>query len=90
MDLKLRFDAVERTWLILILYFFFSIGAPSLEELEALYQEVDHYSLASHLYWGLWALCQAMVSDIDFSYMDYAVMRFAEYEKRKSEVFGGL
>ncbi|KAG2180176.1 hypothetical protein INT43_003965 [Umbelopsis isabellina] len=65
-------------------------SAPSSEELEALYQEVDHYSLASHLYWGLWALCQAMVSDIDFSYMDYAVMRFAEYEKRKSEVFGGV
>ncbi|KAJ2959506.1 hypothetical protein NQZ79_g5015 [Umbelopsis isabellina] len=65
-------------------------NAPSSEELEALYQEVEHYSLASHLYWGLWALCQAMVSDIDFSYMDYAVMRFTEYEKRKSEVFGSL
>ncbi|GAB5593123.1 hypothetical protein Unana1_08023 [Umbelopsis nana] len=61
---------------------------PTLEELETLFQEVEHYSLASHLYWGFWALCQAMVSDIDFSYMDYAVLRFAEYKKRKQQVLG--
>ncbi|KAG2181450.1 hypothetical protein INT44_008263 [Umbelopsis vinacea] len=59
---------------------------PSEEEKEKLFQEVEHYSLASHLYWGLWALCQAMVSDIDFSYMDYAVLRFSEYKKRKAQV----
>jgi ethanolamine kinase len=64
------------------------IGKPSEEQLETLYQEVEHYSLASHLYWGLWALCQAMVSDIDFSYMDYAVLRFGEYKKRKQQVLG--
>ena len=62
------------------------IGQPSEEEKEKLFQEVEHYSLASHLYWGLWALCQAMVSDIDFSYMDYAVLRFSEYKKRKLQV----
>ncbi|KAH8551020.1 kinase-like domain-containing protein [Umbelopsis sp. PMI_123] len=62
---------------------------PTEEEKEKLYQEVEHYSLASHLYWGLWALCQAMISDIDFSYMDYAVLRFTEYKKRKLQVIDG-
>ncbi|KAL1934273.1 hypothetical protein VTP01DRAFT_6455 [Rhizomucor pusillus] len=60
---------------------------PSQEELEHLYKEVEGFSLASHFYWGIWALIQAKVSDIDFDYMNYAVLRFDEYERRKSIVF---
>lgn len=59
---------------------------PSEEEKEQLYKEVNGFSLASHYYWGLWAMIQAMVSDIDFNYMDYAVLRFNEYDKRKEQV----
>ncbi|KAI7907091.1 kinase-like domain-containing protein [Cokeromyces recurvatus] len=59
---------------------------PSIEEKERLYKEVNGYSLASHFYWGLWAMIQAMVSDIDFNYMEYAVLRFNEYDRRKDEV----
>jgi ethanolamine kinase len=51
---------------------------------------VNGFSLASHYYWGLWALIQAMVSDIDFDYMEYAVLRFNEYDKRKQEVLTSL
>ncbi|KAI8380906.1 kinase-like domain-containing protein [Radiomyces spectabilis] len=64
--------------------------APSIEDLETLYHEVNGFSLASHFYWGLWALVQAMVSDIDFDYMNYAVLRFDEYEKRKQQVIPTL
>lgn len=60
---------------------------PTLEQKQHLLQEVDGFSLASHFYWGLWAMIQAMVSNIDFDYMSYAVLRFNEYEKRKREVF---
>ncbi|GAN06328.1 choline/ethanolamine kinase [Mucor ambiguus] len=63
---------------------------PTEAEKEQLFKEVDGFSLASHYYWGLWAMIQAMVSDIDFNYMEYAVLRFNEYEKRKSEVLPSL
>ncbi|KAF7729432.1 hypothetical protein EC973_004411 [Apophysomyces ossiformis] len=59
---------------------------PPKEELAKLYEEVDNFSLASHFYWGLWAMIQAKVSDIDFDYMEYAVLRFDEYERRKKQV----
>ncbi|KAI8987582.1 kinase-like domain-containing protein [Mycotypha africana] len=59
---------------------------PTKEEKLKLYKEVNGFALASHYYWGLWAMIQAMVSDIDFNYMEYAVLRFEEYEKRKNEV----
>ncbi|KAI9486588.1 MAG: kinase-like domain-containing protein [Benjaminiella poitrasii] len=59
---------------------------PSEEDKEQLYKEVNGFSLASHFYWGLWAMIQAMVSDINFNYMEYAVLRFNEYDKRKEQV----
>ncbi|KAI8072682.1 kinase-like domain-containing protein, partial [Gongronella butleri] len=65
-------------------------AAPTTKEIDALYNEVDGFSLASHYYWGLWAMVQAMVSDIDFDYMEYAVMRFDEYERRKEQVLAAL
>lgn len=63
---------------------------PTEEEKADLYKEVEGFSLVSHFYWGLWALIQAMVSDIDFNYMDYAVLRFEEYKKRKGQVLPNL
>lgn len=67
--------------------FLLFIVKPSEDEKLKLYDEVEGFSLASHFYWGLWALIQAMVSDIDFNYMDYSVLRFDEYKKRKNEIF---
>lgn len=55
-----------------------------------MYKEVNGFSLASHFYWGLWAMIQAMISDIDFNYMEYAVLRFNEYHKRKDQVLSML
>ncbi|KAI7871207.1 kinase-like domain-containing protein [Spinellus fusiger] len=59
---------------------------PTQEALEALYHEVNAFSLASHYFWGLWAMIQARISDIDFDYMSYAVLRFNEYERRKKQL----
>ena len=88
------------------------------EEVAKVYREVNKFALASHFYWGIWALVsvfihiifatfgvnlvfvvnshqllllsfylqvQAQLSDIDFDYMPYAVLRFAEYFKRRDE-----
>jgi len=50
------------------------IDEPDSEKLDSLCVEVDKFKLAAHLYWGLWALIQASVSEINFGYMDYAVI----------------
>ncbi|KAI9352000.1 kinase-like domain-containing protein [Obelidium mucronatum] len=54
------------------------------DELVKLYAEVNKYALAAHLYWGIWALVQAEISDLDFDYAGYAKMRIDEYFRRKS------
>ena len=40
------------------------------------------FSLASHFFWGLWAVIQAKHSPIDFDFMQYAVERFNGYKKQ--------
>ncbi|KAL1920604.1 uncharacterized protein VTP21DRAFT_981 [Calcarisporiella thermophila] len=74
-------------WLSQYLSAYHPDQAVDMKELEELYAEVDAFSLASHLYWCLWALAQAKISDIDFDYLGYAVLRFNEYLRRKAEVF---
>lgn len=56
-------------------------------ELEAFYVEVNKFSLAAHFFWGVWALVQAKISDIDFDYMEYASIRFREYHSQKAKFF---
>jgi ethanolamine kinase len=50
-------------------------------EVERWREDVAAYTLASHLYWIVWALVQATVSDIDFDYAEYARMRWVEYHR---------
>ena len=47
--------------------------------------EANLFSLASHIYWGVWSLIQACYSPIDFDYLQYSVTRWKEYYRRKSE-----
>ncbi|KAK7896151.1 hypothetical protein WMY93_021476 [Mugilogobius chulae] len=56
------------------------------EEVDTLYVQVNKFALASHYFWGLWALIQAKVSTIDFDFLGYAVLRFNQYFKMKPEV----
>ncbi|KAG2443142.1 hypothetical protein HYH02_009553 [Chlamydomonas schloesseri] len=53
--------------------------------LEALAAEACAYALASHAYWGVWSFIQARYSPIDFDYLDYSALRWAEYHRRKAE-----
>jgi ethanolamine kinase len=53
----------------------------------ALQHEVAAYSLASHLFWIIWALVQGEHSLIDFDYLGYARIRLAEYRRRKAHIF---
>ena len=40
------------------------------------------------LYWGIWALIQATISQIDFDYASYAEVRLGEYWAWRAEVDG--
>ncbi|XP_044137237.1 ethanolamine kinase 1 [Bufo gargarizans] len=57
-------------------------------EVERLYVQVNQFSLASHFFWGLWALIQAKYSKIDFDFLGYAIVRLNQYFKTKPEVMG--
>jgi len=52
-------------------------------ELENMYVVVQKFSLASNFFWGVWGLIQAHYSEIDFDYLEYAIVRLNEYFKNK-------
>ncbi|XP_057423813.1 probable choline kinase 1 isoform X3 [Lotus japonicus] len=43
----------------------------------------EKYTLANHLFWGLWGLISSYVNKIDFDYKEYARQRFQQYWLRK-------
>lgn len=53
-----------------------------------LYQQVDLFRGVPGFYWGIWALIQAMISQIDFDYASYAELRLGEYWAWKAELDG--
>ncbi|KAI2803706.1 hypothetical protein RDWZM_001636 [Blomia tropicalis] len=52
-----------------------------------LYEQVEKFTLAAFLYWGIWALVQDINSSIEFDYMRFADERLNEYFKRKQILF---
>ncbi|KAH6626001.1 kinase-like domain-containing protein [Chaetomium sp. MPI-SDFR-AT-0129] len=57
-------------------------------EVETLQQEVDQFRGVPGFYWGIWALIQATISEIDFDYASYAETRLGEYYAWREEVTG--
>ncbi|KAG9783402.1 Ethanolamine kinase [Exophiala dermatitidis] len=56
--------------------------------LDVLHDEVDRYRGMPGLYWGIWALIQATISQIDFDYASYAEVRLGEYFAWRAEQDG--
>lgn len=57
-------------------------------EVERLFAEVDHFRGLPGFYWGIWALIQATISQIDFDYASYAETRLREYYDWRAEISG--
>jgi ethanolamine kinase len=53
-----------------------------------LLQEVDIFRGLPGFYWGIWALIQAVISEIEFDYASYAEIRLGEYWDWKAETDG--
>ena len=49
--------------------------AASAERVDTMLRDVAMFGAVSHLYWGTWALVQAAVSEINFDYLSYALIR---------------
>jgi ethanolamine kinase len=58
------------------------------EETDKLMAEVDVFRGVPGFYWGIWALIQAEISEIDFDYASYAEERLNEYWAYKAEEDG--
>ncbi|CAN1235232.1 Probable choline kinase 3 [Linum perenne] len=61
---------------------------PSEEEVMQLAECVEKYTLANHLFWGLWGIISRYVNQIDFDYLEYARQRFDQYWMRKPALLG--
>ena len=63
---------------------------PSEQDIQNVLDEVRLFTLASHLYWGIWGLVQAECSDINFDYMNYAVKRINRLDLDLEVLFPGI
>lgn len=59
---------------------------PSETEVNQLVDDAEKYTLANHIFWGLWGLISAYVNKIDFDYKEYARQRFWQYWVKKQEL----
>jgi ethanolamine kinase len=57
-------------------------------ETQRLFAEVDIFRGVPGFYWGIWALIQATISQIDFDYAQYAEVRLGEYWAWRGELDG--
>ena len=55
---------------------------------DEIFAQVDMYRGVPGFYWGIWALIQAQISQIEFDYASYAEARFGEYKAWKAEYDG--
>ncbi|KAI3820322.1 hypothetical protein L1987_07867 [Smallanthus sonchifolius] len=55
-------------------------------EVDQLIDDVEKYTLANHLFWGLWGIISGYVTHIDFDYIEYAKQRFSEYWLKKPQL----
>ncbi|KAG7590091.1 Protein kinase-like domain superfamily [Arabidopsis suecica] len=74
-----KYPGVEERQRFLKTYMSYSGEEPSYTMVEKLLEDVEKYTLASHLTWGLWGIISEHVNEIDFDYMEYARQRFEQY-----------
>ncbi|OMO77867.1 hypothetical protein CCACVL1_14757 [Corchorus capsularis] len=87
LDYKIYPDMEERRRFISA-YLTSSGNEPSDAEVEQLLNDAEKYTLANHLFWGLWGIISGHVNKIDFDYMEYARQRFQQYWLRKPLLLG--
>ncbi|KAM0010974.1 putative phosphotransferase with an alcohol group as acceptor [Helianthus debilis subsp. tardiflorus] len=70
-------------------YFSSAGNQPCDGEVDQLIDDIEKYTLANHLFWGLWGIISGYVTNIDFDYIEYSRQRFNEYWLKKPELLKG-
>ncbi|GAB2276275.1 hypothetical protein Dimus_011006 [Dionaea muscipula] len=83
-----KYPSLEERTGFLRIYLSSSGHQPSDLEVKRLDLEIQKYTLASHLLWGLWGIISEHVNEIDFDYLEYARQRFQQYWLMKPEILG--
>lgn len=60
--------------------------APGYRDLNRLLEEVEAFTLASHLFWCLWSIMNGNTTQIKFGYWEYAMARIENYQQMKKEI----
>ncbi|KAG8377279.1 hypothetical protein BUALT_Bualt08G0037700 [Buddleja alternifolia] len=81
-----KYPGVEERHRFIRQYLISAGNEPSETTVEQLADDVEKYTLANHIFWGLWGIISAHVNHIDFDYMEYARQRFEQYWSRKPQV----
>ncbi|XP_063545529.1 choline/ethanolamine kinase [Cydia strobilella] len=61
-------------------------ATPSIDDVNHLLNEVDAFTIATHLLWCLWSIVNASKSQIPFGYWEFAMTRLESYIRMKQEV----
>ena len=78
-------DDYQKWWLTEYLKEFLNSDSIDQKTVDSWHGSVQLMLPLSHLMWGCWALLQAELSQIDFDYLEYALLRLDQYSitKRK-------
>ncbi|CAA0265381.1 unnamed protein product [Arabidopsis thaliana] len=69
----------EERWRFIHNYLSSSGEEPKEDDIKQLLKDAGKYTLASHLFWGLWGIISGYVNKIDFDYAEYSRQRFKQY-----------
>jgi len=83
-----KYPGLEERQRFVRMYLSSTGDVPTEEQLEQVVQDVEKYTLANHLFWGIWGIISHHVNKIDFDYMEYARQRFHQYWLRKPALLG--
>ncbi|KAM0891033.1 hypothetical protein ACQ4PT_026651 [Festuca glaucescens] len=82
-----KYPDIDEQWRFIQTYLSSSGENPSDTEVETLLDSIAKYTLASHLFWGLWGIVSGHVNkNIDFEYKEYARQRFNQYWQTKPRI----
>lgn len=84
-----KYPGLEERQRFLRIYLSSSGSQVSDHEVQQLCEDVEKYTLASHLFWGLWGIISQHVNEIDFDYLEYGRQRFQQYWQRKPDLLRG-
>ena len=84
--LRSRYPTVEQRYIFCSEYLRETNPNVSEEEINKLSYESWVFTLASHFMWCIWSICQSKKSEIHFGFLEYAAMRWNEYNYVKQDV----